>query len=144
MINNDIHTARRWIDTRVEDMRPGQYVVFPTLYSTFSGKLVASERLGDSDRMRMTVRHDGGSEQTVATGARHWGYIRVATEELATEVQQVWEGEVVASVTAVDVEDAHSTYEGMASEEDGYLIRLVIDGRLVAEHQNIENEEENR
>ena len=56
----------------------------------------------------------------------------------ATEytVRIIWEGELVATITATSEQAAWNDFEQATTEDDGYTVQLIIDDQIIAEHIN--------
>lgn len=56
----------------------------------------------------------------------------------ATEytVRIIWEGELVATLTATSEQAAWDDFKQATTEDDGYTVQLIIDDQIVAEHIN--------
>ena len=56
----------------------------------------------------------------------------------ATEytVRIIWEGELVATITATSEQAAWDDFKQATTEDDGYTVQLIIDDQIIAEHIN--------
>lgn len=62
----------------------------------------------------------------------------MSTTAPATEytVRIIWEGELVATITATSEQAAWDDFKQATTEDDGYTVQLIIDDQIVAEHIN--------
>jgi len=52
------------------------------------------------------------------------------------EVRTIWEGELVASTTPETEQGAWDDFHQSTLDDDGYTIQLIINGDIIAEHTN--------
>lgn len=62
------------------------------------------------------------------------GNLRPAAPEAYVRI--IWEGELVATITATREQAAWDDFHQATTEDDGYTVQLIIDDQIIAEHIN--------